>query len=161
MQKVQIAVIGVSNPTDSQYQLAEEVGMSPSYLTRSALPDKDDADDPGLATGCRFPLKKLIPLIRASSDFRLLDYIERSLGRVAFSVPRNRPGFERLHAELSKSIKEFGELVKVVGDSLEDGKITDAEREHCTKEGYELIQAVALLLHSLDLKGGSGAIDKR
>jgi len=149
------------HPEKSLEQLAEEVGMSPSYLTRAALPDKDDVENPDLATGCRFPLKKLIPITRASGDFRLLDHIESALGRVAFELPKNRPGMEKLYAELSKSIKEFGELVRVIGDSMDDGKITAAEREQCKKEGYDLIQAVALLLYTLDPKGDPRAADKR
>ena len=144
------------HPRKSLEQLAEEIGVSASYLTRSALPDKDDADNPDLATGCRFPLKKLIPLTRAASDFRLLDYIESSLGRVAFELPKARPGLVKIHRELSKSVKEFGEFVRAVGDSMHDGRITAAKREQCRKEGYELIQAVALLLFALDPEGEGG-----
>lgn len=38
--------------------IAEEIGMSENYLTRSALPDLEESDT---GSGCRFPLKKSIP----------------------------------------------------------------------------------------------------
>lgn len=106
------------HPTKSLEQIAEEWGVSASYLTRSALPDKDEVDNPDLATGCRFPLKK-------------------------------KPGREKLHRQLAKSIQEFGELIQAVGESIEDGTITDTERHTCQKEAYELIQAIMSLLNLL------------
>ena len=138
--------------TKSLEQIAEEIGMSNSYLARAALPDKDTVDNPDLATGVRFPLKKLIPLIRATDDFQLLDHIEVTLGRVAFSLPRRHPETtQELHQQLSDSIKEFGEFIAVVGDSIADGKLTVPERERCRKEGYDLIQVVSRLLCQLKL----------
>lgn len=57
--------------------IAEEIGMSENYLTRAALPDPEESET---GTGCRFPLKKLIQLIRATGDYSVLDNIEHSLG---------------------------------------------------------------------------------
>lgn len=137
------------HPTKGVAEIAEEIEISESYLYRAALPDKDDVSNPDLATGCRFPLKKLARLIQVTGDYRVLDHIEAQVGRVAFNVPDKAPGQELVHRQLSKSITEFGELIQAVGDSIQDGTITRPERERCKKEGYDLIQAVALLLHML------------
>ena len=65
--------------------IAEEIGMSQSYLTRAALPDHDE-DEGG--SGCRFPLNKLVPLIKATNNYSVLDSLEASVGRVAVAMPK-------------------------------------------------------------------------
>jgi hypothetical protein len=127
--------------------IAMEVDMSENYLTRSALPDPEDSDT---GTGCRFPLKKLIPLIRSTGDFSVLDCIEQSLGRVAFLLPppsRNLPDVYRL---TMVSVREFGELMAEVEKAVSDGSISQSELGRIQEEGYEAIAAVVTLLKSLE-----------
>lgn len=124
--------------------IAEEIGISENYLTRAALPDQEDSDT---GTGCRFPLKKLIPLIRATNDYSVLDHIEHSLGRFGVLLP---PQSGTLTADVyrlaMKSVTEFGKLMSHVELATADHKIKPAERENILREGYEAVQAIMSLM---------------
>lgn len=123
--------------------IAEEIGMSENYLYRAALPDQEMD---GQGTGCRFPLKGLVPLVRATSDFQVLDYIERILGRVAIVLPTGDGDFAEISRRSMRAIGEFGELMQEIDKSLDDGKITASELEMIEKEGYEAVQAIMAML---------------
>jgi hypothetical protein len=128
-------------------QIAEEIGLSENYLTRSALPDPEETET---GSGCRFPLKKMIPLIRATEDFSTLDFIEQSLGRVAILLPhpsRNLPDVYRLTMTI---VKEFGHLISELEVAVSDGSISDSEKTRIYKEGNEAIQAIVNLLKHLE-----------
>lgn len=127
--------------------IAEEIGMSENYLTRSALPDPEESET---GSGCRFPLKKLIPLIRATGDFSLLDHIEQSLGRVAIKAPFPASTDADIYRLTMQTVKEFGELMGDLDSSMADGRITDNEIEHVKNEGYDAVQAIVTLLHNLE-----------
>lgn len=124
--------------------IAEEIGISENYLTRAALPDQEDSDT---GTGCRFPLKKLIPLIRATDDYSVLDHIEHSLGRFGVLLP---PPSGTLTADIfrltMKSVTEFGELMAHVEKAVADHKIKPVERENILREGYQAVQAIMALM---------------
>lgn len=126
--------------------IAEEIGMSQNYLTRSALPDPEECET---GSGCRFPINKLIPLIRVTGDFAILDHIEDSLGRIAIVKPTAAHTSREICRQAMKSVKEFGELMASLDVGLADGKLTDAERERITDEGYEAMQAIVCLLQTL------------
>lgn len=130
--------------------IAEEIGVSENYLTRSALPDAEDSDT---GTGCRFPLKKLIPLIRATNDYQVLDAIEHSLGRCGVLLPpQGRASTAYTAAASIKAIGEFGELLKEIERSVKDRKITSSERENIRREGYQAIQSILQLMASCEVK---------
>lgn len=130
--------------------IAEEIGVSENYLTRAALPDAEDSDT---GTGCRFPLKKLIPLIRATNDYTVLDAIEHSLGRfgVLLPPPDGTPSADICRLTM-KSMAEFGDLVANVEHSLKDGRISHRDREQILKEGNEAVKAILSLMAAC--KGG-------
>ena len=133
--------------------IAEEIGMAESYLTRSALPEPDDSDT---GTGCRFPLKKLIPLIHATGDFGVLDHIERSLGRVAIELPATPSREIKDICRLTlRAVREFGELMSVIERSMADNLVTDSELDRVRKEGYEAVQAIMTLIKALERKDDS------
>ena len=126
--------------------IAEEIGMSQNYLTRAALPDHEECDT---GSGCRFPLNRLIPLIRATGDFTILDHIEDSLGRVAIVKPPASAGNSEVCRQAMAAVKEFGDLMGKLDAGLADGKLTDAERERIIEEGYEALQAIVCLMHTI------------
>lgn len=124
--------------------IAEEIGISESYLTRSALPDIEELDT---GTGCRFPLKKLVPLIRATGDYSVLDNIEHNLGRVGVALP---PPVAAPPADICmqtmKAVANFGELVRTVYQALSDNKIKPQERDQILTEGYKTVQTIMQLM---------------
>jgi hypothetical protein len=131
--------------------IAEEIGMSENYLTRAALPDADESDT---GTGCRFPLKKLVPLIKATNDYSVLDAIEQSVVRVGVPLP---PLCGASTADICRltmqSVGEFGELVREVERAIADNQIKPSERARIQKEGYEALQAILGLLLSCKIPG--------
>lgn len=62
-------------------QLAFECRVSPSYLYRACLEGE---------SGCRFPLDLALPLMRATGDYRLLDYLVSECDRATVKLPRVR-----------------------------------------------------------------------
>ena len=131
-------------------QIAEEIGMSENYLTRAALPDAEDSDT---GTGCRFPLKKLIPLIRTTDDFTVLNFIERSLGRVAVPIPPAHTSIKDIYRLSMQAIKEFGELMSCLDEAIADGRLSAVEKAEICREGYEAIQAIMQLVIRIDRNG--------
>lgn len=124
--------------------IADELGLSESYLTRAALPDAEDSDT---GTGCRFPLKKLIPLVRSTGDYTVLDTIENALGRVGVALP---PPVVAPPADICmqtmKAVANFGELVRTVYQALADNKIKPQERDQILTEGYKTVQTIMQLM---------------
>ena len=132
--------------------IAEEIGVSDSYLTRAALPDPEDSET---GTGCRFPLKKLVPLIKATNDFTVLDAIENSLNRVAIVLPTSAKASTMDVCRLTmQSMKEFGKLVGEVEKSISDCKITGPENEKIQSEGFKAIQEILSLMAACKVTGG-------
>lgn len=131
--------------------IAEEIDISENYLTRAALPDQNESDT---GTGCRFPLKKLIPLIRATEDFSVLDWIERDLGRIAIKLPARK---QKSVADICKltmcAVKEFGVFVGEVEKSISDDKLTQTECDRVKEEGYKAAQAILSLMAACNGKG--------
>lgn len=127
--------------------IAEEIEMAESYLTRSALPDPDESET---GTGCRFPLKKLIPLVRATDDYSTLDFIEAALGRVAFALPSGKKDVNSICRLTLRSVKEYGELMAAIEKSMADNLLTVQETDRIRREGYEAIQAIMTLIHAVE-----------
>ena len=134
--------------------IAEEVGMSENYLYRAALPDLDESET---GTGCRFPLNKLIPVTRSTDDFTVLDFIEHSLGRVAFPLPAPNSNLSDACRLTMISVREFGQLMAEMEVAMADGAICETEKTRIRKEGYDAVQAIVNLLKNLE-NGGTAKI---
>lgn len=61
-------------------QLADETGISSSYLYKACLPEDE--------SGVRFPLDYLIPLMKATNNFSILKHIASLCGFVLITLPR-------------------------------------------------------------------------
>ena len=139
------------HPTKSVAAIAEEIGISENYLYRSALPDQDMD---GQGTGCRFPLKALIPLVRATGDFQVVDYIEYTLGRVGIVLPRLSGTMREISRLAMQAAVEFGQLMASAGKSMDDGRISTGELRRIEKEGYEAVQAIMTMVEAVRREAG-------
>lgn len=135
------------HPSKSLEAIAEEIGMAPSYLNRAALPDPDIDDRE--TSGVRFPLKKLIPLTRATDDFSALDYIEQALGRAAFAMPVPGASLRCLHSHLVRSVSEFGDLLTKFEEIICDERITGDEAGDFEREAYEAIREIVAFVEAV------------
>jgi hypothetical protein len=127
--------------------IAEEIGMSYSYLARAVLADQEESET---GTGCRFPLSKLIPIIRATKDFSTLDYIEASLGRVAIPLPAANKSLPDICRLTMQTIKEFGELMAEIDQSMADGRVSAKEKERIVREGHDALQGIMNLVKTIE-----------
>ncbi len=133
------------HPLLSVQAIAEELGMGVSYLYNSCKPDSDT--DGETATGVRFPAKQIVPLCRVTDNNLILDVMEWQRGRVAIKLPDMEgkdPG--EIRSSALKAVVEFGNLMNALEEALEDGVITEKEKQRINKEGREVIQAVLALL---------------
>jgi hypothetical protein len=137
------------HPRLSISAMAEQLNMAESYLYRSALPDQD-TDGPE-ASGVRFPLKQLVPLIRLTGDFQALDMIENSLGRVAIPIPSTEKiSVDKLQTKAIHSASEFGRLMSEVHGAMVDGTISDREKQKICKAGWEAVTAIMQVIKSCE-----------
>ena len=93
--------------------------------------------------------KEIIPFTRAHNmDFRLLNRIERRLGRVAFTIPEKD---EEINLQsISKLANTSGKALSTMAESLEDGIITSEERIALNDALLALNQRVNIIMGKLN-----------
>lgn len=128
-------------------QIAEDVDMSVSYLTRAGLPDSSEMEN---GSGCPLPLKKVVPITVSTGNFAILDCMEWQVGRVAIPVPDADKCLPDLCRITLRSVSEFGHLMSEVEGSLKNNVIERHEIARIRTEGYHSIQAIAALLATLE-----------
>lgn len=63
----------------SAAQIADEIGISYSYLCRAGLPTDEN--------GCRFPVELLVPLMKSAGNYDLLKHIAGLSGYLSVKIP--------------------------------------------------------------------------
>lgn len=121
-------------------QLAEELGLSYSMLMNCANPELPEFN---------IRAQKIIPLTKLTGDYRLIDFIEGAVGRVAFSLPEIPAKDVKLDKLIAESVKEFGDVLQEVGSALSDGRIDRIELKRCEKEILDQVRKVMSLLEAL------------
>lgn len=130
----------ISNSPMPPKALAEELGIAYSYLMNSGNPELPEF---------RFQARFLIPLARLTGDYRAIDFIEHSLGRVAFALPPAAADIEETRAKLMSTINRFGRLAQDASASLEDGRIEPWEAKTIERDAFELIRETLRFLDSV------------
>lgn len=125
--------------------MAEELGISYSYLANAANPDLD---------GFQFQLRHLLALCRITGRTDALDYIEAALGRVSFSLPQSSPCPQTIGAELAICFKEFGEFAEASAKAMANNNISKAEAKHIEKELLDLVRQSMGFLRSVQSVAG-------
>lgn len=64
----------------SAAQVADEIGISYSYLCRAGLPTDEN--------GCRFPVELMVPLMKVTGNYDLLKHIAGLSGYLTVKIPR-------------------------------------------------------------------------
>jgi len=124
-------------------QLAEEVGMSYSMLCNAANPDLPEF---------KFAARHIIPITRATGDYRLIDYLEASVGRVAFSLPELSGELVNLQKLISETVQLFGKALGDIGDALRDNKIDQVEIKRIERGLHDQVRTAMRLLEVLKAK---------
>ncbi len=122
-------------------QLAEELGISYSYLMNAANPDQPEF---------KLPARLLIPLTRITGDYSAINFIENSLGRTALKLQKNNSNLKDIQAELLDAVGSFGDLAKKAADALADGRISSVEAAEIERQGYHLVNEVLEFLQAIE-----------
>lgn len=124
-------------------QLAEEIGISYSYLMNSANPDLRDF---------KLAARVLIPLTRLTGDFSAINFIEHSLGRQAVELPVGKPAAttKDIHSELFNAVGIFGDLVNKSTAALAGSRVTAADATEIERQGYQVITGVLKFLRAVE-----------
>lgn len=104
------------------------------------------------------PAEKIPLLCNALSDHRLLDRLEKEAGRVAYRLP---PISKIRNMEdalaIQKLVKEVGEALQSLADTLEDGIVKPREYEKTAPELEDVIRECARLKHWLEERSRADA----
>lgn len=116
--------------------IAEQISVNPGYL-RTAASQYDETH--------QLQARLIVPITRATGNFALLDYLERSVGRVAIRLPEADTGDGNLFEQGARLAKEMGDTFEAVRAALADGRVTAEELDRIAREMHEMHQAAAVL----------------
>lgn len=120
-------------------RLADQLGISYSYLANAANPNLEDFN---------FQLKHLMPLINATGSYAVLDYLENACGRVAFCLPQAGKDHLEITQGLLELVGRMGELSHEMSMILADGNVDPHEYKRVEPVFFGLLQEIAGLMAS-------------
>lgn len=83
-------------------------------------------------------------------NYESLDFLESQAGRVAFKIPDPRVSLEKELAAVSKLIREVGEALESVAETLSDGVVEERELKVTIPKIEAVIQECASLKYLLE-----------
>ena len=83
-------------------------------------------------------------------DYESLDFLESQAGRVAFKIPDPRVSLEKELVAVSKLIREVGEALESVAETLSDGVVEERELKVTIPKIEAVIQECASLKYLLE-----------
>ena len=84
------------------------------------------------------------------NNYEVLDFLESQAGRVAFKLPRPDVDLEKELAAISNLIREVGEALESVGETLADGIVEDKELKVTIPKLEAVIRETASLKYLLE-----------
>jgi hypothetical protein len=84
------------------------------------------------------------------NNYEALDYLERQAGRVAFKLPKLDVNLGKELGAISNLIREVGEALESVGETLADGVVEDRELEVTIPKLESVIRECASLKYLLE-----------
>ncbi len=120
-------------------QLHERLGISYSYLANAANPNLEEFN---------FQLRHLMPLINATGNYAVLDYLENACGRVAFSLPEVGKDNLEITQGLLELVGRMGDLSHEMRNILADGLIEEHEYRRVEPVFFDLLREIASLMAS-------------
>lgn len=99
----------------------------------------------------KFPADLVPQLCLTLENYELLDLLEHQVGRVAYHIPKidKLPKTEDVKA-IKGLVKEVGEALEALADTLEDGIVEKHELERTIPELNDVIRECAKLKHWLE-----------
>lgn len=137
---------------------AKALGVSVSLVRQHRRPSGDE----GLDTGTRNDIDRLEDTMRTALGQMLperdalaaLHCLAGMFNHVAVRVPSPAADLSDQTTDVLKAMKEIGEWSAATSKALEDGKLSDREREGILAEGYEAMAAIMASLQHCKPKEG-------
>lgn len=120
-------------------RLADQLGISYSYLANAANPNLDDFN---------FQLRHLMPLINATGSYAVLDHLENACGRVAFCLPQAGKDHLEITQGLLELVGRMGDLSHKMREILADSQVDGHEYKLVEPVFFGLLQEIAGLMAS-------------
>jgi hypothetical protein len=97
-----------------------------------------------------FPSHLLPRLCTLLGNYEALDFLESQAGRVAFKIPDPRVSLEKELLAVSNLIREVGEALESVAETLADGVVEESELKVTIPKIEAVIQECASLKYLLE-----------
>lgn len=120
-------------------RLSDQLGISYSYLANAGNPNLEEFN---------FQLKHLMPLINATGNYAVLDYLENACGRVAFVLPEAGTDHLEINQGLLDLFGRMGDLSYQMKGILADGQVDDHEYRRVEPLFFDLLRDLAGLMAS-------------
>lgn len=137
---------------------ARALGRSTSLVKQWRRPSGDELED----TGKLNPIDRMELIMRTSLGQMLpesdalaaLHCLAGKFNHVCVRVPNPDATLTDQTQDVLKATKEIGEWSAAISKALEDGKLSDREKDSIQREGYEAMAAImASLLHCKPMEG--------
>ena len=93
------------------------------------------------------PDMDLLPaLVQATGSDAPLKHLARACGCLFVRVPDAGADGHPLTTQLAETVKEFGELMATLGETLADGRIEQAEARRIARDGHDVMTAVMAVI---------------
>ena len=97
-----------------------------------------------------FPAHLLPPMCMFLNNYEALDLLESQAGRVAFKLPKPDVNLEKELVAVSNLIREVGEALESVGETLADGVVEERELKITIPKLEAVIRQCAVLKYLLE-----------
>jgi hypothetical protein len=98
----------------------------------------------------QFPAHLLPQICTLLNNYEALDLLEREAGRVAFKLPLPNTNLEKELVAISNLIREVGEALESVGETLADGVVEEKELQITIPKLEAVIRECAYLKYLLE-----------
>ena len=98
----------------------------------------------------QLPANLLPRICTLLNNYEALDLLEREAGRVAFKLPRPDTNLEKELVAISNLIREVGEALESVGETLADGVVEEKELQITIPKLEAVIRECAYLKYLLE-----------
>ncbi len=113
---------------------AEALGVSYQRLVNSCVGSSSET--------AHHPTRFIVPQTLLTRNYVLLDYIERQVGRVAFTLPEVQMNdtAENCRVRIMRITRELGDVAGTAEKGFaDDGRLSLKEKAACEKEAYDLV----------------------
>lgn len=138
---------------------AKKLGLAAVTLNKWQAPTLDFSD-----SGAYNPLDRIETIIETSRALgnpperylAPLYYLGAVFGQIIIPAPDAAHNLSELHRELTRLVKEFGDVLSTTGAKTADGNISRRDARAIKKEAYDLQRSLAAFIAKVEEAAGKG-----